>query len=112
MQQFGPASLSPGKEFSGGKVLKVLVVRDDINGFGRTLNVVSPGTEGFKDGEEFFVMGIIIELRSCECTGVGGYWTKFLVRTYNEKYSGDSIVRSICFYNNKNIRHPMGEDWS
>jgi hypothetical protein len=57
--------LSPGKEFSGSKVLKVFVVRDDINGFSRTLKVVSPGTEGFKDGEEFLVMGIVIELRSC-----------------------------------------------
>jgi hypothetical protein len=65
MQEFGPASLSPGKEFSRSKVLQVLVVRDDINWFSRTLKVVSPGTESFKDGEEFLVMGVVIELRSC-----------------------------------------------
>jgi hypothetical protein len=64
MQEFGPASLSPGKEFSGCEVLKVLVVCDDINGFSRTLEVVLPRMEGFKDGEEFLVMGIVIELWS------------------------------------------------
>jgi hypothetical protein len=52
--------LPAGKEFSGCEVLKVLVVHDDINGFSRTLEVVSPRTKGFKDGKEFLVMGIII----------------------------------------------------
>jgi hypothetical protein len=64
---------------------------DDIDEFSRTLAIVSPRMESFKD-HEFLVMGIIVELQSHQGPGIKSYWMKFLVQTYNGKYSGDSIV--------------------
>jgi hypothetical protein len=50
MEELGPASLTAREEFSGSKVLKVLVVRNDINRLGRAFEIVSPGPKSFIDG--------------------------------------------------------------
>jgi hypothetical protein len=70
VEELRPTSLTAREEFCGSEVLKVLMVRDDVNRLGRALKVVSPGPESFIDREKFLIMGIVIEFRSGQCPGV------------------------------------------
>jgi hypothetical protein len=76
VEELRPTSLTAREEFCGSKVLKVLMVRDNVNRFGRALKVVSPGPESFIDSEKFLIMGIVIEFRSGQRPGVERNWTK------------------------------------
>ena len=63
-------SLSTGQNFSGREILKVLVIHNNINGSSRAFQVVSPDMESFKNGQEFFVMGVIVEFGRAEGMGM------------------------------------------
>jgi len=65
------------KEFGGGKVFKVFVIRDNIDRSSRTLEVVAPNAESFEDHEEFLVMDVVVELRGIEFAGVECHWVDF-----------------------------------
>ena len=58
------------ENLGGREILQVLVVGDDVDGGARTVKVVAPDAERFKDGEEFLVMDIVVELRRVERAGV------------------------------------------
>ena len=58
------------REFGGGKVLKVLVICNNVHWSWRPFEVVLPNFEGFKDGQEFLVMYIIVQLCGIEGLGV------------------------------------------
>ena len=62
--------LSMGQNFSSREILKVLVICDNNNGSTRAFQVVLPDTESFENGQEFFVMGVIVEFRRAESTGM------------------------------------------
>ena len=61
-----PAGLSASKEFGGCKVLKVLMVSDNVNWSTRTFEVMPPSLEHFEDGEEFLVMSVVVEFGAGE----------------------------------------------
>ena len=65
-QIFRPAGLLPGQNFRSGKILKILVVGNNVNQGSGTFQVMVPGPECFKDGEQFLVMGVIIQLWGCQ----------------------------------------------
>ena len=44
------------------KILKVLMIYNNIDGIGQTFQIVSPNLEGFKDSKQFLVMCVIIQL--------------------------------------------------
>ena len=46
-----PASLSARKHFSSGKVLKILVVGDDVDAMLGTFKIMTPDFEAFENGE-------------------------------------------------------------
>ena len=46
----GPADLSSGKELRGSEVFQVLVVGEYVDWIACAFKVLSPVTEGFKDG--------------------------------------------------------------
>ena len=46
--------------FHSREVFKVLVVRDNVNWSQRPFKVVSPTLECFEDGQEFFIMDVVI----------------------------------------------------
>ena len=48
---FRPSSLTLGKLLSSGKVFKVLIVSENIDGKGRSLKVVMPNHEYSKDSK-------------------------------------------------------------
>ncbi|KIK99343.1 hypothetical protein PAXRUDRAFT_790281, partial [Paxillus rubicundulus Ve08.2h10] len=54
------------------------------------------------DGEEFFVMGVIVELQSGEGPGVES----------DGKDASDGIVKGIGLNNDRGIWHPMSKNWS
>lgn len=44
-KEFGPAGLLPSKELHGGKILEILVIRDNVDNRCRALKVVPPVPE-------------------------------------------------------------------
>ena len=52
-----------GEELYGGKVLKILVVGNDIDWNIGTFEIISPDMESFENGEKFFVMDIVVQFR-------------------------------------------------
>ena len=59
-------SLSLGEQFRSAEVFQIFVVGDDIYWRGRTLEIVSPTLESFKNCHELFVVDIVIELGTSE----------------------------------------------
>jgi len=55
-----PLHLPPGQYLGSRKILKVLMICNNIDGIGRTFQIVPPNFESFKDGKQFFVMCIVV----------------------------------------------------
>ena len=47
----GPPRLLPGQYLGSRKILKVLMIHNNIDGIGQTFQIVLPNLEGFKDGK-------------------------------------------------------------
>ena len=69
-----------------------------------------PNLESFKDGEQFLVMCIVVQLHCSESTRVKGNWMNFIIFINNEEDCSESIVRGISFHNELSIGNPMSED--
>ena len=66
--------LTLGQESCSGEVFKVLDVCDDIKQSRESFEVVSPTLECFKDGQEFLIVNVIIQLCGVESPGVKHDW--------------------------------------
>ena len=75
----GPLYLSLGQYLGSRKILKILIIRNNIDGIGQTFQIVSPNLEGFKDGKQFLVMCVIVQLCRSESTRVKGNWMNFII---------------------------------
>ena len=85
--------LSPGEEFRRGEVFKVLMVHDNIDRSWRPFQVVSPTLEHFKDGKEFFVTNVVVQLCGGESPGVKSDQMNLVVgRSDCRKNGTESIV--------------------
>ena len=78
---FRPSSLTSGKLLCGGKVLKVLMVSEHVDGKGRSLEIMTPNHECSKDSKQFLVMGVIVELGSQKGSRMKGYGMDFVIRS-------------------------------
>ena len=67
-EELQPMGLLPSQEFGGGEVFEVLVVGNDIDGGARTFQIVTPGVEHIVNGEQFLVMGVVVEFRCGQCS--------------------------------------------
>ena len=47
----GPLCLPSGQYLGSRKILKVLIIRNNVDGIGWTFQIVSPNLESFKDGK-------------------------------------------------------------
>ena len=47
----GPLCLPLGQYLGSRKILKVFMIHNNVNGIGRTFQIVSPNLESFKDGK-------------------------------------------------------------
>ena len=67
-----PLRLPPGQYLGSRKILKVLMICNNIDGIGWTFQIVLPNLESFKDGKQFLVMCIVVQLHRSESVGVKG----------------------------------------
>ena len=56
----GPPHLSLGQYLGSRKILKVLMIRGNVNGIGQTFQVVSPNLKSFEDSKQFLVMCVVV----------------------------------------------------
>ena len=68
----GPLCLPLGQYLGSRKILKVLIIHNNVNGIGRTFQIVPPNLESFKDGKQFLVMYVIVQLCYSESARVKG----------------------------------------
>jgi len=65
------------------KILKVFMICNNIDGIGQTFQIVSPNLESFKDGEQFLIMCVIIQLCHSESVGVKSNWMNLIIFVNN-----------------------------
>ena len=88
----GPLCLPLGQYLSSRKILKVLTIRNNVNGVGRTFQIVSSNLESFEDGKQFLVMYVVVQLRCSESVRVKDNWMNFIIFINNRKDCSESIV--------------------
>ena len=86
------------------------MICNNINGIGRTFQIVSPNLEGFKDDKQFLVIYVIIQLCYSKSARVKGNWMNFIISVNNRENCSESIVRGISFHNELSIGNPMSKN--
>jgi len=107
-----PLCLPLGQYLSSRKILKILIIRNNVDRVGRTFQIVLPNLKSFKDGKQFLVMCVIVQLHCSESVRVKGNWVNFIIFVNNEEDCSESIVRGIGFHNELSIGNLMSEDRS
>ena len=108
----GPLCLPLGRYLDSRKILKVFMIHNNIDGINWTFQVVLPNLESFKDGKQFLVMCVVVQLCRSESARVKGNWVNFIIFINNGEDCSESIVRGIGFHNELSIRNPMSENRS
>ena len=106
----GPPCLPPGQYLGSRKILKILMIHNNVDGIGQTFQIVPPNLESFKDGKQFLVMCVVVQLRRSESARVKGNWVNFIIFINNGEDCSESIVRGISFHNELSIGNPMSEN--
>ena len=88
----GPPHLSPGQYFGGRKILKVLMIRNNVDRIGWTFQIVLPNLESFEDGKQFLVIYVVVQLHHSESARVKGNWMNFIIFINNGEDCSKSIV--------------------
>ena len=68
------------------------MIHNNIDGIGRTFQIVSPNLESFEDSKQFLVMCVIVQLCHSESTRVKGNWMNFIIFINNREDCSESIV--------------------
>jgi len=108
----GPLRLPLDQYLGSRKILKVLMIHNNVNGIGQTFQIVPPNLESFKDGKQFLVMYVIVQLCYSESARVKGNWVNFIIFINNGKDCSESIVQGISFHNELSIGNPISKDRS
>ena len=87
-----PLHLPLGQYLGSRKILKVLMIHNNIDGIGRTFQIVPPNLESFKDSKQFLVMCVIVQLCCSESVKVKGNWVNFIILINNGEDCSESIV--------------------
>jgi len=88
------------------------MICNNIDGIGQTFQIVLPNLEGFKDGKQFLVMYVVVQLCCSKSTRVKSNWVIFIIFINNREDCSESIVRSISFHDELSIGNPMSKDRS
>jgi len=88
------------------------MIYNNVSGIDWTFQVVLPNLESFKDGKQFLVIYIIVQLHCSKSIGVKGHWMNFIFFVNNRKDYSESIVQSISFHNELSIVNPISENGS
>ena len=71
-----------------------------------------PNLEDFKDGKQFLVIYVVVQLCYSKSARVKGNWMNFIIFINNREDCSESIVRGISFHDELSIRNPMSKDKS
>ena len=88
------------------------MIYNNIDGIGWIFQIVSPNLESFKDGKQFLIMCIVVQLHHSKSVRVKDNWMNFIIFVNNREDCRESIVWSICFHNELSIGNLMSEDRS
>ena len=105
----GPPRLSLGQYLGSRKILKVLIIYNNVNGIGQTFQIVLPNLESFEDSKQFLVMCIVIQLYCSESIRVKSNQMNFIIFINNRENCSKSIIQSIGFHNKLSIRNLISE---
>jgi len=78
-----PPCLHPGQYLGSRKILKVLMIHNNIDGIGWTFQIVLPNLENFKDSKQFLVICVIVQLHHSKSARVKGNWVNFIIFVNN-----------------------------
>ena len=111
-EEFGPLDLVAGEQFSGRKILKIFMICYHIDWGWRSLKVMAPDFECFKNCKQFFVMDIVVELGQGKSLRVNSDQMNFAIGwSYSERDSSEGVVQGIHFNNKQGAQNPVGQDW-
>src|ERR1700733_3112755 len=96
------------KEFGSSEVFQIFVVGDNINRSSGTFKIMPPPLESLEDGQEFFIMSIVVKFRGGKSAGVESNGVDFSIGERNGENCGDSIVGRISFNRHRSIWDPVG----
>ena len=68
----GLLCLPPGQYLGSRKILKVLMICNNIDEIGWTFQIMLPNLESFEDGKQFLVMCVVIQLCCSKSVRVKG----------------------------------------
>ena len=88
----GPPRLPPGQYLGGRKILKVFMIHNNVDGIGRTFQIVPPNLESFEDSKQFLVMCVVVQICRSESARVKGNWMDFIIFINNGEDCSKSIV--------------------
>jgi len=108
----GLLHLFPDQHLGSRKILKVFMIHNNIDGIGQTFQIVLPNLKSFKDGKQFLVICVVVQLHYSESVRVKGHQMNFIIFVNNGEDCRKSVVQSINFHNKLNIRNPMSKDRS
>ena len=111
-QKFRPMSLMMSENLRGTEVFKVFVICHNVNQSQRSFKVVLPHLESCKYCQKFLIMGVIVDFSGGKWTGMENYRVNVTWLHLYWKDGIQSIVRGICFHNDRPIRNPMSQNWS
>jgi len=75
----GPLHLLPDQYLGHRKILKVLMIHNNVDEIDQTFQIVLPNLEGFKDGKQFLVMCVVIQLCRSKSVGVKSNQMSFII---------------------------------
>ena len=81
-----------GQYLSSRKILKVLMIHNNVNRIGWTFQIVLPNLKGFKDSKQFLVMCIVIQLCYSKSVRVKSNWMNIIIFINNRENYRKSIV--------------------
>ena len=88
----GPPHLPLDQYLGSRKILKVLIICNNVNRISQTFQIVSPNLEGFKDSKQFLVICVIIQLCCSKSVEVKSNQMNFVFFIHNRKDYNESIV--------------------
>ena len=86
------------------------MVGNNVESVLRAFEVMLPHLEALENGEELFVMRVIIALGFSEGAGMEGYGMDLAIRRDGGDDAGEGIVGGVSLDKQGFVRGPMGKD--
>ena len=74
-----PPRLPLSQYLGSRKILKILIICNNIDRIGQTFQIVLPNLESFKNGKQFLIMYVVIQLCCSKSVGVKSNWVNFII---------------------------------